>query len=116
MRRLGWPRRPGEDLMRSSLLLLLALALASYASACSCESPRIGNRRDTGVRDGGPDQDTNVPPGTDTGIPPVDANRPDTGFMMCDGLDFDAEMGNRPIDIVWVIDNSGSMGEEAALV
>ncbi len=49
--------------------------------------------------------------GVDTGVPPVDA-----GFGECTGRTFDANNGVAPVDIVWVIDNSGSMDEEAALI
>jgi hypothetical protein len=100
--------------MRGCLWLFTALAL-SLVSGCGCETGSHGPRRDTGTRDGGGSgEDSNV----DTGSigNPVDANRPDMGFMSCDGLDFDAQQGNRPIDIVWVIDNSGSMDQEATLV
>jgi hypothetical protein len=46
----------------------------------------------------------------------VDANRPDAGFMACDGIRSDAQEGTAPLDIVWVIDDSGSMDQEATLV
>lgn len=49
--------------------------------------------------------------GVDTGVPGVDG-----GFGECTGLVFDALNGIAPVDIVWVIDNSGSMNEEAALI
>ncbi len=47
----------------------------------------------------------------DTGVPRVDG-----GFGECTGLIFDAQNGIAPVDIVWVIDNSGSMDEEASLI
>ena len=46
----------------------------------------------------------------------MDANRPDGGFAGCTGVAFDAQNGIAPLDILWVIDNSGSMDQEAALV
>lgn len=39
--------------------------------------------------------------------------RTDRGFEECSGVDYNAETRNAPIDIIWVIDNSGSMSEEA---
>ncbi len=42
--------------------------------------------------------------------------RRDTGFDECSGVDYNAETRNAPIDIVWVIDNSGSMSEEAGQI
>lgn len=42
--------------------------------------------------------------------------RPDGGFAGCDAISFDAETALAPVDIVWIIDNSGSMGEETDLV
>jgi hypothetical protein len=49
--------------------------------------------------------------GVDTGVP-----REDGGFGGCTGRIFDANNGVAPVDIVWVIDNSGSMDEEASLI
>lgn len=46
----------------------------------------------------------------------VDAPRADTGFVECRHFDSMAMEGTRPIDIVWVIDDSGSMDQEARLV
>jgi hypothetical protein len=42
--------------------------------------------------------------------------RTDRGFEECSGVDYNAETRNAPIDIIWVIDNSGSMSEEAAQI
>lgn len=100
--------------MRSCLWLASALALL-LVPACSCDVPRT-RPRDTGTRDGGAGSDSTTPTmdtGTGTG---ADAWRGDGGFTGCEGLDFDAQEGTRPLDIVWVIDNSGSMDQEAALV
>lgn len=105
--------------MRSrTLSALLVVVSHALIPACSC-STTVGHPRDTG-RGGGDDTGTGSldgdTTGTDTGIAGNDANRPDTGFMMCEGRDFDAQQGTRPLDIVWVIDDSGSMDQEAALV
>jgi len=40
----------------------------------------------------------------------------DAGFMGCVGMPFEAEEAFQPIDIVWVIDTSGSMSDEAERV
>lgn len=42
--------------------------------------------------------------------------QPDSGFMGCDAIEFDAESGFAPLDIVWIIDNSGSMSGEARII
>ncbi|UJR83517.1 hypothetical protein [Sandaracinus amylolyticus] len=46
----------------------------------------------------------------------VDAGPRDGGFDTCDELPFEAETRFAPIDIVWIIDNSGSMDGEAAII
>jgi hypothetical protein len=104
--------------MRSTQLILPALSLALIASpGCSCESSTRGHTRDTGTNDGGTGGDGSTSPGDDTGTGSrPDAWREDTGFASCDHVDFDAMEGNRPLDIVWVLDDSGSMDQEAALV
>jgi hypothetical protein len=40
----------------------------------------------------------------------------DAGFDQCATSQFEAESSIKPVDIVWAIDNSGSMSEEASLV
>lgn len=59
------------------------------------------------------------PLGYDAGITGGDAgDRPDRFVPIdeCNALHVDARSGVAPIDIVWVIDTSGSMGEEARIV
>lgn len=53
------------------------------------------------------------------GCPVADAaviSRLDAGFAECDSIRSDAENAFQPVDIVWVIDNSGSMSEEARII
>ena len=73
--------------MRHVTTLVIASAIALSIPACSCES-RSAHPRDTGTGDRDGAIST---PGHDTGTNvPVDANRPDTGFAVCDGRDYDA--------------------------
>lgn len=100
--------------MRTALVHALALLGALTAlTGCSCQTT-VRPRSDGGtgpVRDGAAG-DTSVPPGTDGGTTMLE----DGGFVACEGRHYDAEEGLAPLDIIWVIDNSGSMDEEAALV
>lgn len=41
---------------------------------------------------------------------------PDAGFVECEGLFEEADEGIAPLDVVWVIDSSGSMDQEAMIV
>lgn len=123
--------------MRAAPSLSLVLSLISLAVAgCQCDGTR--RPRDTGPDDTG---GTDAPGSTveticsdgfdDDGDGLTDCTdpdcasaafcigfdagmRPDRGFDECTGMDFVAESRNAPIDIIWVIDNSGSMGEEAS--
>jgi hypothetical protein len=127
--------------LRTFVRLGCALALVATVSGCECGTPTGGRRRDggSGDRDGGGtgtgetgalcgdglDNDMDgvsdcadtecfgaaVCAGVDTGVP-----RTDGGFGECTGRTFDANNGIAPVDIVWVIDNSGSMDEEASLI
>lgn len=40
----------------------------------------------------------------------------DGGFMGCDAVAFEAETNFAPVDIIWIIDNSGSMDEETRVI
>jgi hypothetical protein len=42
--------------------------------------------------------------------------RTDAGFAGCDAITFDAETALAPLDIIWIIDNSGSMDGEARII
>jgi hypothetical protein len=46
----------------------------------------------------------------------VDAGPVDSNFAGCESAAFEAETGIAPVDIVWIIDNSGSMDEESTLI
>lgn len=72
-------------------------------------------------RDGGPGGGTDSGPGFDGGpafdAGPFDAGpRIDTGSSTCSAVSVQAQSSIAPVDIVWVIDNSGSMSEEATLI
>ena len=83
-----------------------------------CSAGAGGGGHDTGRSDGTPDAgiDTTAPDAATTG---VDAARPptiDAGLDECATLELEAESTLRPVDIVWVVDSSGSMDNEAARV
>ncbi len=116
----------------ASTLLLCVLALFG------CDPGPGGARRDTGVRrgeqtfqcgdtldndgDGLPDcadpDCSDIPScaGVDAGPLPDVGGPIDAGFSSCEGTSVTAQNQIQPVDIVWVIDNSGSMGDEAAIV
>src|SRR5690606_16938380 len=89
-------------------------------------SPDLGAPDVAPVEDVAPPQDIALPP--DTGAedvladvpvaPDVPVVGPDTGPPVdeCGEVAATAEGISTPVDIVWVIDTSGSMNEEAALV
>jgi len=92
--------------LASTCTLLLAVA-------CSPSGPRGPG----GSRDAGP-----IAPGTDTGPavlfdtgPPRDVGPPrDAG--QCSSISVAADSAIAPVDIVWIIDNSGSMSGEAEII
>lgn len=94
---------------------------------------RPGGRRDAGGGGGGGETGAQCSDGLDNdsdGVLDCDESscagtatcahdsgpRPDTGFGECDTVDFAAETALAPVDIVWIIDNSGSMDEETGLI
>lgn len=90
--------------MTRLLCLLVLLGLA-----CSPEGGGRTPGRDSGVTS--TPNDGAVPPRPDVGP------RPDTGPIgSCDALNVRAEELLAPVDIVWIVDDSGSMSEEASLV
>ena len=120
--------------VRSFFVVSLALALASALAGCTDDG---GRRRPMGGTDGGPnvggetgdqcadgidnDRDgvSDCDEATCSGHPACarDAGPPgDGGFATCDELPFQAETAYAPVDIVWIIDNSGSMNDEAAMI
>lgn len=127
--------------MASSSLRVLVTAALVLVAGCSCSPVTPGRARDAGP--GGGVDGGGTPP-TETGAQCIDGldndldglgdcldpdcaaladcigrdagPRPDVPLEGCAGASFDGENGIAPVDIVWVIDNSGSMGEEAALV
>ena len=96
----------GSATRRLAPTVLMSLALL----ACDPSD----DDRSLGSRDSGP----SVPPGTDGGpAPAVDWGPPqDYGLTECAATRVEADTAIAPVDIVWVIDNSGSMNEEASLV
>lgn len=107
-----------------------SLSLALLLAGCNCEGRRRvdagGGSEDAGggeaqCTDGIDDDGDRL---TDCADPDCSAApscsafdagmRRDTGFDECSGVDYVAETRNAPIDIIWVIDNSGSMDEEAS--
>ncbi|MFT5359465.1 MAG: hypothetical protein ACI9KE_006708 [Polyangiales bacterium] len=83
--------------MRACLLLSLGLGLL----ACGEDTRRPG--RDVGTVDAASDAIGDV--GTDGGIPDV----PSMFDATCAAVQVEAEVDNRPVDIIWVVDNSTSM-------
>lgn len=95
--------------MRRHVLFLLLSSSFFFGCAPSTGGPR----RDSGTN-GGRDSGTTNPGddggGTttrDSGRPPIDECARDVTM---------AETRSRPVDIIWIIDNSGSMSEEAMIV
>lgn len=122
--------------VRSLLFVTLALALAGAQVGCG-DDTRPGGRRPMGGVDGGGDvggeTGAQCSDGLDNdgdgvrdcdevtcGADPAcarDAGPPgDSGFSTCEDLPFEAETNYAPLDIVWIIDNSGSMDGEAAII
>jgi hypothetical protein len=103
---------------------LITALLASFAVACTPESGGGGDGQDSGVvqnSDSGSDADdarsnSDADPSSDAD-PNSDADSGDTGPNNDADSDIDAHTGPREytgLDILWVIDNSGSMCEEQA--
>ncbi len=98
----------------SGIGVALGLAMIAVAAGCSCGTG-TGTRRDSGLADGGGG-------GFDTGTGDTSVVRDDTGLPPgpdagpCSATAIEAEEGTRAVDIIWVIDNSGSMGREEDLV
>lgn len=88
-----------------------ATFLLLFVIGCSAGGGGIHGTRDGGGggTDGGGTR-TDGGPGVDSG-PAVDA-----GFMSCAATSVNADNVPRPVDIIWVIDSSGSMDGEAHIV
>ena len=115
-----------------ALYLLTSLLVLAHLSGCSCESG--GRRRDSGptTGDAGPvgESPAQCRDGLDndgdgaSDCADTDCARTcndagpgmDFGFAECLASDYVAETRSAPADIIFVIDNSGSMDEEAAQV
>jgi hypothetical protein len=80
------------------------------------DSPSTGDDAGTGDGDDASDEeDEDEDDGTDGSDDGTDSSDGDD-FEECAGSRTEAERTLRPVDIVWVVDNSGSMDEEAVLV
>ena len=85
--------------MRVSILLSLGLLVL----ACGDDTRRPG--RDVGVGDGSADSEAPSDAATDAPLPDV----PSLFDATCAAVQVEAEVDNRPVDIIWVVDNSTSM-------
>jgi hypothetical protein len=88
----------------SACVIVLAFSLIA-CSAGTDPGTHTGGHRDAGV----PGFDSGLPPGFDSG-PRRDA------FVPCEGSSVVAMSTFAPVDIIWVIDSSGSMDGEARIV
>jgi|GEM_PF-1494363 len=117
-----------------ALSFLTSLVVLAHLCGCSCES--AGRRRDAGTtnadagaagesgaqcRDGIDNDGDGATDCMDTDCAPTSTCNDagpgmDFGFAECVASDYVAETRSAPVDIIFVIDNSGSMDEEAAQV
>lgn len=103
---------------RAPSALVLSISLVASIASAACDGAGVGGgrRRPIDGREGdagaGAVDDASAPiaPRADAG-PPIDA-----GLASCAEVTAEAETVTRPVDIVWVVDSSGSMGNEAARV
>ncbi|MET0286591.1 MAG: hypothetical protein ABW352_19060 [Polyangiales bacterium] len=105
MRRLGWA------------------CLLGCAAACGNTDPVTGGPGENSDEDGEqyvrPDggRDSGTPGNRDGGTPRPDSATPrDSGFAECADTRVDAEKKPASVNVVWVVDTSGSMDQEAAQV
>ncbi len=116
-----------------ALYVLSLLTVLAHIAGCSCESS-TGRRRDTGAtnadagaagesgvecRDGLDNDGDGSSDCEDTDCARICSDAgpgTDFGFAECVASDYVAETRSAPVDIIFVIDNSGSMDEEAAQV
>ncbi|MCZ7681451.1 MAG: hypothetical protein M5U28_22715 [Sandaracinaceae bacterium] len=93
---------------------LVLFLFVSSSFVLGCAPPTSGPRRDSGTgggRDGGSTMSGDDGGGTTTRR---DSGRP--SFEECTRDVTQAETRARPVDIIWIIDNSGSMDGEARIV
>ncbi len=83
--------------------LLAALSLASF---CGCQPAAPSG--------GGSGREPAPPIANDASVP--DPGSSDAGLAECAAVTMEAEPTLRPVDIIWVVDSSGSMSNEAARV
>ena len=111
-----------ESVMRTDPIRLSVLAILLVAGACGEESAGAG---DAGARDAGLERPDAPGPGLDASVlddagPPLDAGfDADAGFdpdAACVATVAEATHRTRPVDIVFLIDNSASMNDEIEAV
>lgn len=93
------------SLVRSAPIVASAAAMAGLSALAGCT---VGG---DGVGDGGVGSGNDGAPWMGPDVGPVDAS-----FAACESVSVDARNVVQPADIIWVIDNSPSMREEADLV
>ncbi|MEM9195774.1 MAG: vWA domain-containing protein [Myxococcota bacterium] len=81
------------------------------AALCLLGCEAGGNRTRTGSGDGGVTADRTTP---ESGIP--EGGFPEGGFSECTASSVRAMEGFAPVDVIWVVDSSGSMSNEAERV
>lgn len=92
------------------------LAIFACALALACAPSPIGSRRDSGTGGGGGPGSGTGHGGDGGGSMTADDAGSRVSFEECTRDVTMAETRPRPVDIVWIIDNSGSMEEEARIV
>src|SRR5262245_60658769 len=107
--------------MSSLRCLSLAACLAFPLLACSPDAGTSGGGggTDGGPRDGGgiPPPPPTPPPGTPPGTPPTPPPfPPPPPPSACSSTSVMAEEAFVPVDIIWIVDSSGSMENEAMRV
>jgi hypothetical protein len=115
----GRQRRHGFESSPPSGIYTLALGL--FFAACGEDTPSYEVIRGPGTLvDGGVDSAVQQPPAYDAGSAPgpdAAVSLPDAGadggdFASCTSVELQASVRSVPVDIVWIIDSSGSMGNE----
>ena len=97
-------------LSRAVILVFLVVGMGFAQTGCAADGGGGGG----GGGDGGP-SGVDAGPGVDSG-PGRDAGPPGDANMDCEGLTADAENVLRPVDIIWIVDSSSSMENDARVV
>lgn len=111
-----------RNLLSAALCLLIACSASTKrgGEADPADSDDVSDDESPARADGGtkPDGATSTPSGRgdDDDDSPSAPDKGGSDFAECADKSIDAERGQRGSNIVWVVDNSGSMDEEAAIV